>query len=286
MKYLFIIINTFLSAFTLFFCVKIIYKNIDAKVALSHDYSVECNTTDNKIKKSKNNFFPKNHYDKIIKRNLFKVDTQKTKLNKNNKILKKDTSNLRKTDLNLKLIGTVTGAGAKTRAFAVIEDKSTHKQLLFHEKDNVYNVAILKIILRKKVILFYNNEEWVLEMDSKDNNNLFSKTKPNSSEKIILKRSFVNNAIGNMNNLVKQIKIKPYFSRGKPSGFLVSRIKRNSLFQKMGLKNGDVIIKIDGKEINSIDDALEIYHKINAISDINIELQRQGKTKEINYHVQ
>ena len=284
MKYLFIIINIFLLALTLFFCVKIIYKNIDGKVALSHDYSVKYNNIDNKIKKSKNNFVPKNHYNKIVKRNLFKVHTKKEKTDKNNNIFEKDISNLKKADLNLKLIGTV--ASEKTKPFAIIKNKTSHKQSLFNEEDNVYNVAILKIILRKKVILFYNNEEWILEMDFKNKNGLFSEKKSNLSEKIILKRSFVNNAIGNMNNLVKQIKIKPYLSKGKSSGFLVSRIKHNSLFQKMGLKNGDIIMKIDGKEIKSINDALKTYHNINAISDINIELQRKGKTKEINYHVQ
>ena len=54
---------------------------------------------------------------------------------------------------------------------------------------------------------------------------------------------------------------RPHFTAGKSDGLLLYGIQPDSLFRKMGIKNGDIIMGVDGNEIESVDDALALYEK-------------------------
>ena len=87
---------------------------------------------------------PLSRYRAITRRNLFNtspdMEAPAQALN---------VDDLRKTDLNLKLWGTVTGQDR--RAYAVIEDTKTRQQDLYRIGDSVQN-ATVKLILRQKVV--------------------------------------------------------------------------------------------------------------------------------------
>jgi len=68
-------------------------------------------------------------------------------------------------------------------------------------------------------------------------------------------------------------------------GFRVKWIKRNSQFAKLGLKKGDVIIRVNNKQLHSYKDAIDIYGKISKISQLMIVVLRDGQEKEIEYEV-
>ena len=55
-----------------------------------------------------------------------------------------------------------------------------------------------------------------------------------------------------INELMKQMNIRPYFEKGKPSGLMLSRIRLRSIFQELGLKNGDVITGVNGEPIETV----------------------------------
>ena len=69
---------------------------------------------------------------------------------------------LKKTDLKLKLLGTVTGSG--DMPYAVIEETEKRKQQLYREDNAVLN-ATIKRILREKVVLRVNDRDVILEVE-------------------------------------------------------------------------------------------------------------------------
>jgi general secretion pathway protein C len=99
-------------------------------------------------------------------------------------------------------------------------------------------------------------------------------------------RAEVDNALSNLSKVATQARIVPSFRNGKPNGFKLFSIKPGSIYSKIGLKNGDVIQKINGYEMNSPDKALEIYQKLKDASSVSIEFQRRGKSKHFNYNIQ
>lgn len=93
-----------------------------------------------------------------------------------------------------------------------------------------------------------------------------------------ISREDVERQLANLNTIATQARIVPSFKNGEANGFKVFSIRPGSIYQKLGIQNGDVIKKINGYEINSPDKALEVYAKLKESSRIEVELERRGKT--------
>jgi general secretion pathway protein C len=85
---------------------------------------------------------------------------------------------------------------------------------------------------------------------------------------------------------MKQVRIQPHFQNGKPDGLRLTGVRPNSIFYKMGLKSGDIIIGVDGKNIESVDDALKFYQSLRSASRVQLQLKRRGRPKTIDYNIE
>ena len=255
-------------------------------VTVSPDAGAPLRDTGNEITEKK---FSRQHYASIEKRNLFKAAVEEKKDVSSPKPDLPSVETLEETSLDLKLLGTI--ILEPQGAFAIIQEGRKKEQLRYQKGDTVQN-ALVKAVLREKVILFYKGRDEVLLMEpAKGSAAPKAPFAPFAStvlpgEKTSLSRSLVDEALGNINKLMGDVRVRPHFSRGKPDGLLLYGIKKNSLFQTMGLKNGDIIMGVDGKEIESVDDALTFYEQLKESSDVNVQIKRRGKTKEIQYHVE
>lgn len=72
-------------------------------------------------------------------------------------------------------------------------------------------------------------------------------------------------------------------------GFLVRQIKPGSIYEKLGLRVGDVIRKVNGRNINSVDEALRLYQQLGGldqVADVELEVLRAGRSEQLRYTVQ
>jgi general secretion pathway protein C len=287
MKTLFTCLNLICLTVALYFCTGIMYKRIETATYSPPDLAQHMDKGRQERQTRDGKKISAAQTRSITGRNLFKASVAQDKADKNAPDVDlENQAELEKTTLNLKLWGTVAGIGS--RSFAVIQEKSSRTQALYHEGDNVAGAEIKKI-MRSSVILNHNGENQILEMETttpKGRGRSPSQRPAISSSNMTIQRSVIDEAMGDMETLMKQVRVRPHFSKGKPDGLLIYGIKSNALFKKMGLKNGDIIMGVDGKEITSIDDALSLYQGLRQASEANIKLKRRGKIKEINYHVQ
>ena len=230
-------------------------------------------------------------YQAIIDRNLFDTVTQSQAEEKTAESI--EVEKLQETKLNLKLWGTVTGSGKK--AYAVIEDKNKREQGLYRTGDSIQN-ATIKMILRKKVVLRANGKDEVLTMEDEKGR---TAARPASSsgegrtydrdvdsrETKRLDRNRIDHVLNNINRLMNQAKVRPYFKDGKPNGLLLTHIRRNSLFTDLGLKSGDIVKGVNGKRIRSVEDAMDFYNNLKNSSSVQLEIERRGETKAISYEI-
>jgi ankyrin repeat protein len=100
---------------------------------------------------------PLSYYRPIIDRNLMNTTPPETTIPD-----RTTTDKMRKTDLKLKLLGTVAVSG--DRRYAVIEETATGQQKLYREGTAAQN-AVIKHILREKVVLRVNGRDEILEVD-------------------------------------------------------------------------------------------------------------------------
>jgi len=285
MKKYFEILNIIFITLAIFWGVKAAYKILTAKL----DYMYLPRSSGKQVSLPKaETVQPLNHYRSIAERNLFKTK----------EIIKKEPEKkeeekekpLKLTDMKLKLWGTVTGNG--TDAYAVIQEERKKKQNLYMVGDSIQD-ATLKKILREKVILNVNGNDEILKIEKRAGTRKTAfrpqpAQRPNvqaGNQKVRLSRSAVEDAVSNINNLMKQAKIRPHFRNGKPDGLVLTRVRQNSFFTKMGLRNGDVIMGVDGEKITSVDDALKLYDNLRSSPNMTIQIKRRGRVQEINYDI-
>jgi len=202
-------------------------------------------------------------------------------------------------NLGLKLVGTVfTGVPAESLAF--IEDLSGRKQEAYREGDRVKQVLVKKI-LRQSVIINTGKRDEMLAMEEVEEaggkpgapapSARYQPPRPPTaapppSGSTPLPREEVESSLSDLNQLMQQVRVRPYMEANKPAGFLVSDIKPGSIFAKMGLRNGDVVQKINDQNISSPEQAIELYQGLMEGGAVALEIKRGQKSEKINYEVQ
>jgi len=219
---------------------------------------------------------PMDFYAMISERNLFGTT---------GKVILKgqiDIDTLEPTKLTLTLLGTV--AGGQGFDYAVIEEADKKKQGLFRVGDTVASATIVKI-MRGMVVLRVEDKDEILSMEEKTGTDEQGAEKPASQtgSAVVVRKTEIDEALTDMGQLLAQARIQPFFSGGKSSGFIISRIKKGSIFQKMGMQNGDIIQGVNGQPIQSPDEMMELYNGLKSGSAISLRIKRRGKEQDLKY---
>jgi general secretion pathway protein C len=72
-------------------------------------------------------------------------------------------------------------------------------------------------------------------------------------------------------------------------GFLVREIQPGSVYEKLGIRTGDVIRSVNGQPINNMDEVMKLYQQlggINQIGNVAIEVTRGGRTESLQYNIE
>jgi len=230
-------------------------------------------------------------YNSIIERNLFKT---KKEIKNEPSLSKVDIDSLKQTDLNLKLWGTVsTDKEESDHARAVIEETKSGRQSLYKVGDSIQNATIMEIF-RNSVILDVNGRTEKLIIKEKK---IAVRKEPAISEQVAsepippegavsLKRSQVDDALKNINDLMSQVRIEPVFKDGKPGGVMLANIEPTSILKKMGLRIGDVITGINGQKIDSMDNALSFYQSLSSGDKLSLQLKRRGRITTMDFIIE
>ena len=78
--------------------------------------------------------------------------------------------------------------------------------------------------------------------------------------------------------MLSQAQIRPYFNAGVPDGFMVSNIRPGSLYQKMGIADGDIIQEVNNRKIQTADDVMGLLNTIKSGAAMSLTIKRRGKS--------
>lgn len=98
---------------------------------------------------------------------------------------------------------------------------------------------------------------------------------------ISISKAEVMNETKDMNKLLTSMVIAPYYEGSTFQGFRFEQIKDNSLLYKIGLRQGDILKKINGTDIESPQQAISIFSKINELTSVNIDIIRETQRKSL-----
>ncbi len=98
-------------------------------------------------------------------------------------------------------------------------------------------------------------------------------------------KSEVDSALDNMNQLFTQIRAVPHFQGGKSTGFRLFAIRQNSLFDRIGLRNGDIIQNVNGVDVSDASKALTLFQDLRNVSQVNVKYIRNKQEGALNYTI-
>jgi len=101
-----------------------------------------------------------------------------------------------------------------------------------------------------------------------------------------IKRDLLTSYTKDVDKIWKDIGISENKISGKINGFKINFVKKGSDFEKLGLKRGDILMGLNGEELNSYGAAMGFFKDINDIENLTLTVERDGATKEIEYEIQ
>ncbi|MFP4039400.1 MAG: type II secretion system protein GspC [Desulfosudaceae bacterium] len=205
-----------------------------------------------------------------------------------------DLESLKRTELDLRLLGTISGLGENS--YAVIEKTREKRQNLYQVGDSVES-ATIKMILRKKVVLTIDGNDEVLEIPEENlaarpaspvrrQGGSAEREAGGPVEQVTLDRDKVQEAFSDVNQLMRTVRVRPHFSEGKPDGLRLDSVSPDSIFSEMGIKNKDVIVGVNNKRINTVDDCMDVYRNLSSESSVMLQVKRGDDIRRIQYRIE
>jgi len=182
--------------------------------------------------------------------------------------------------LGLKLVGTAV-TDDPSQNFAIIEHQSTGNQGAYREGDRLGEVLIKKI-LSGSVVIGTKMGEQILAMGSGTS----AGRPPSSGEVAHLDRKEVDSTLADQMQFMREIGVRPRFEGGRPAGFVIYSIEPESIFARMGLEDGDVIVGVNGKSFATTQPTMEFYGALKKGGTVSLEIKREDSKMELHFEIQ
>lgn len=240
-------------------------------------------------------------YDIIIGRNLFNQEGKIGGEDPNSGI--DDNAAPVRTSLPFNLVGTVIFKDPN-RSLATIEDKGAGQVFPVRIEDEIPSKARIRSIEARKVV-FINLENSRPEFIDLPEDTTASITpvrssiaKPSASagggkkgvEKVSstqfnVSRAELDAAFANFGMVLTQAKALPNFENGQQNGYKLTQIVPNSIYDKIGMKNDDVILGINNESVNDPAKAFGLLNELKTSNHLELRVKRNGKETVINYDI-
>ncbi len=168
------------------------------------------------------------------------------------------------------------------RGYAIVEEKGKGKQKLYRLGDMIGSAKLVRIT-RNTAVLKGAEKEFVMKVKEVAESSGPGRFGQGQASGIAISRQEVTQNLSDLKSIMSQAVVRPFFAGGVQQGFVVSNIVPGSLYQKLGLQNGDVVIDVNSKKLESADDILQLVNVMQTGGSVSVNLMRNGQNETINY---
>jgi general secretion pathway protein C len=94
--------------------------------------------------------------------------------------------------------------------------------------------------------------------------------------KFEVSRAEVQQTMENPAQFFSQMRALPHFVNGKTDGFSISQVQPGSVFDQLGLQNGDLLTSIDGQPVTNPMQAMSLMQTVRTATAIDLVVNRGG----------
>ncbi|MDX8382617.1 MAG: type II secretion system protein N [Ghiorsea sp.] len=192
--------------------------------------------------------------------------------------------------LNVKLIGTVV---AGERSAAVVKMNGSREQQVFFVGNEMQPGVTLDLVEATAIVVSNRGQQERISIEEGKaiaaapavKRIAPARARPSRINRSI-NRNHMEKQLRNFSQLLSQARVTPHFTNKKADGFTISEIVKGSLYEQIGLINGDVIRKVNGESVVSAEQAMRMYKELQKATNIDVEIERKGNIQQVSYAIQ
>lgn len=200
---------------------------------------------------------------------------------------------------DLKLLGT---GGTGEFRYGIVEDKKAKEQKLVRIGEELDGAEVVEVGWRRLVLRRGPKEEVLTvppdlgvsktagktsrtSRTGSTKKSADSKVRKIGDDRFMIGRDEVNHQLENLSTLFTQMRAVPSMKDGQTQGFRVFAIRRGSLFQQLGLRNNDVVQRINGMELTDPTRAMGLFEELKGENRLSVDVLRGGEPRTLSYEI-
>jgi general secretion pathway protein C len=162
------------------------------------------------------------------------------------------------------------------KGFVILEE---NKKTTFVDLGKSYKGYRLVEIGLNYAIFDKNNKKYKLQIENNIKNTFFTKTLY-ANNKVTVSKKVFREYLNNLNKIWSNIGIVK-----TTNGYMITYIRPKSIFEKIGLKRGDILLEINGRKLKNDADAWDLYKNANKFNSFEVKILRNKKEKVLYYEM-
>lgn len=186
--------------------------------------------------------------------------------------------------------------------YAVIADASG-VQNVYKTGDHVAGVGILKRVERDKIVINSNGRNMEVAVEEvasvkdivkpgpappargKKAMRLQGFVKKSEDGLYMIERNALQSALENPRQIMTDARLLPNMVNGKQEGFVIREVKRQGLYHGLGLRDGDVLMRVNEFSISDPETALQAFTALKGMDRVELDISRGGSKMTLTYVV-
>jgi len=192
----------------------------------------------------------------------------------------------------IKLVGTISGSPKHGYAVFVGRDG---KQSMFKTGESVFGAGELKTVEKYRV--FIENSGKLIKIPMVDvmapgeMESLKGAGAPSGSVRSLGKGEYIIDqravkfAIDNPTQIMTDAKLIPNMVRDKQEGFILREVRKNGIYDSLGMQNGDILLRINNFNISNPENTLQALTALKGMDRVQLDIIRDGSRMTMNYQI-
>lgn len=195
----------------------------------------------------------------------------------------------------LMLLGTAVGSFRET--FALIRHTTKQEERVFRLGDMVFDAGRLAEVRKERAFIVINGKkvELLTPMSPPPSPqagqpapgvpHAVTAVASTGAGSYVIDQRALNAALDNPAQAMSDARLLPSQKDGKVEGFRASEVKPNGVFSMIGIKNGDVLLRLNDFPMDSPDKALQSFIALKGQNRLKLDIIRDGQPQTFNYDI-
>ena len=195
---------------------------------------------------------------------------------------------------DLVLLGTVIGSFRET--FALIQKTSSKEERVFRLGEKVFDVGSLLAVKSESVEIDINGKRTTLTTPVAAPAAGGAASVPGvpvagvavsqtGAGSFVIDQKALNATLDNIGQAMTDARLLPSMKDGKVEGFRISEVKPAGVFGMVGIRNGDVLLRINDFAIDSPEKAIQSLAALKGQTRLKLDMIRDGQPSTFNYEI-